>query len=140
MTGKPSPQARPGNANRLTHGARSEPTLTRRKGYEKMRVLVPLGLVQADLPPATRYRLDQWARAAALVWLYDQWISDHGAIDESGQPPAFAATHHAARNSAARLFRSLEPDLLKASKTKAGAASDLDRYLADTYGEGKAKP
>jgi len=138
MTAKRT-QAKPGET---THGARSEPTLTRRKGYEKMSVLVPLGLVQADLPPATRYRLDQWARAAALVWLYDRWLTEHGALDESGQPPAFAATHHAARNSAARLFRALEGDLLKAAAAKeARGGTELERHLAARYGEkGEAKP
>ncbi len=120
-----------------THGARSYSTLTRRKGYEKMRILMPLGLRQRDLPPAARYRLDQWARAAALVWLYDRWLTEHGALDESGAPPAFAATHHAARNSAARLFRSLEPDLLKASAAKQSETGSLDTYLSKHYGEGK---
>jgi hypothetical protein len=122
-----------------THGARSYAGITRRKGYEKMRVLVPLGIRQRDLPPAARYRLDQWARAAATVWAYDRWVSEHGAIDEDGNPPGFTLTWHAARNSAARLFRSLEPDLLRAAEAKHAAGGTLlSKHLDEHYG--KAKP
>jgi len=142
MTGKRSPKARPGNANALHHGARSERTISRRAGYEKQRLTQRLGIRQSELAPAVRYRFDEWAKAQALVWLYDQWVSEHGAFDESGQPPGFAATHSAARNAASRLFTKVEADLLKAAEAKqARGGTELERHLRANYsGEGKAKP
>jgi len=134
MTAKRT-QAKPGET---THGARSQHVLSQRAGYAKQSVLGRLGLVQRDLPPTVRYRLDQWARAAAIVWLYDKWLDEHGALDEAGLPPGFSLTHHAARNSAARLFRALEGDLLNAAEAKTAAGgTELERHLASRYGEAK---
>lgn len=115
-----SPQARPGNVNAVSHGARSDRAVTRRAGYEKQRLTQRLGIRQSELAPPLRYRFDEWAKAQALVWLYDQWIAEHGALDAEGQPPAFSATHQAARNSASRLFAKVEADLLEAAKAKSG--------------------
>ena len=140
MTAKPSRQARPGNANALHHGARSERAVSRRAGYEQQRVLKRLALRQSDLSPSGRYRLVEWSRAAALVFLMDAWCNEHGLLDDQGRPPAFTNAYLAARNSASRLYTKLEPHLLEAAKAKAAGASGLDAYLAKRYGEGKAKP
>jgi hypothetical protein len=123
-----------------SHGARSQATVARRSAYVQQSILKRLGLRQRDLEPALRYRFIEWSKAQALVDLYDAWANEHGAFDESGRPPAFSATWHAARNSAARLFRSLESDLLKASAAKqADGGTELERHLARHYGDGKAK-
>jgi hypothetical protein len=68
--------------------------------------------------------LTQWSRAAATVYLLDQWVSEHGLVDETGAPPAFTAGHHAARNSALRFWRVLEPRLLAAAQAKEGGGLD----------------
>ena len=139
MSGKPSPQARPGNANALHHGARSQAEVGRLAGYRKQSLLMRLGLRQRDLPPVDRYLLNTWARTAAEVLLMERYIEAHGLIDENGELAGFSATYYAARNSAARLMTKLEPRLLKAAQAKQGDAGGLDHYLRENYGEGKAK-
>jgi len=96
-------------------------------------------LRQSDLPPAGRYRLQEWSRAAALVFLMDAWCNEHGLLDDEGRPPSFMPAYLAARNSASRLYTKLEPFLLEAAKAKQDAGG-LDHYLRENYGEGKAKP
>ena len=116
-----------------THGARSQATVRRRSAYVQQSILKRLHLRQRDLPPALRYRFIEWSRAQALVDLYDAWIEQHGAFDADGQPPAFAATHAAARNAASRLFAKVERDLLAVAEATAGEATSLDAYLRKNY-------
>ena len=134
MSSKPSSQARPGNANAMHHGARSQAEVGRVAGYRKQSLLMRLGLVQRDLPPVDHYLLDQWAHTAAEVLLMERWTKEHGLIDEAGKLPAFSATFYAARNSASRQMAKLEPRLIAAAKAKQDGGG-LDRYLETTYGE-----
>jgi hypothetical protein len=125
-----------------THGARSQAQVTRLAGYCKQSLLQRLGIKQADLPPVDRFLLDKWARIEAEVQLIDLYVADRGGpLDEHGEPWSFTKTLYAARNSASRLLTKLEPRLLAVAAAKQGrGGSELDRYLRDTYGEGKAKP
>ncbi|HEY5159460.1 MAG TPA: hypothetical protein VII83_00165 [Gaiellaceae bacterium] len=121
-----------------THGARSQKAVSRRAGYVKQAVLKPLALVQRDLSPADRYRLNEWAKAAAIVYLIDAWVSERGLLDEKGRPPGFMPAYLAARNSAARLYSRLEPHLLKAAAEKEGKGGKLADVLGE-YRKGEAK-
>jgi hypothetical protein len=125
MTGKRSPMARPGNQNALEHGARSPRQIAAKARAHRRRVLRNLGLKAGDLDGIGREFLRLWSQGQAELDLRTA-----GGVD-SGRD--FWVCYANCR----RALERLTPYLEAAAKTKAGAGSDLDKYLSEHYGEGK---
>jgi len=114
----------------VKHGAQSRATVGARVRYEKLSLLRPLGLRQADLSIAGRYWLSEWARVSAQVYLWDRWSDEHGWVGPDGNPPPWATHYYAARNAKSRLRTRLDPFLAEALGERRDPVDSLRRYLA----------
>lgn len=80
----------PGNSLSVRHGATSPRLIGQRATVEKRRLLRQIGLRQADLDSLGRALVQNWARAAAALYLMDTYAAEHGLLDAEGQPRGFA--------------------------------------------------
>ncbi|MGC9974399.1 MAG: hypothetical protein ABSC36_03270 [Gaiellaceae bacterium] len=117
--------SRPGNTNRLTHGARSPRLIKARARAHRRRFLRQAGLRASDLDPITIAYLEGWARSLAKIDAYDE--------AETERDPR---EYHAALNSARLWMAKLETRMkeLGIDRGPANKGSELDRYLRETYG------
>lgn len=85
------PPAEPGNALALRHGARSA------RKVSALAVELTAGLL-ADRPDLTGFpeAVTAWGRAEARCILLDEWITEHGLLDEDGEPTTGAVKYLAA--------------------------------------------
>jgi hypothetical protein len=101
-----------GNALRLTHGARSEPTVKRVATIQKRRLLRQIGLRASDLDGLGLAFLDAWARAQAKVELMDTWFETNGFLEPvSGEPTGPVKIYFTACNTARLAASRLEAHL-----------------------------
>lgn len=66
-----------------------------------------VGLRASELGGLGRAHLDAWARAYAKVRQMDEWVAQHGWLDEAGNPPPFAPIYFTSLNTANRSLRAL---------------------------------
>lgn len=111
---------------KVTHGARSEPTVKRVATVQKRRLLRQIGLRMSDLDGIALGYLDAWARAQSKVELMDAWSAEHGWLDIEGKPPGFVAVYFAAINSGRLALGKLEEHLR--ARGKRIAPLDLSQY------------
>jgi hypothetical protein len=91
--------AAPGNLLALKSGASSERQIVRRATVEKRRALRQIGMRERDLESVGRALLHNWARAAAALYLMDEYAARAGWLDEAGNPRGFARLYVSMLNS-----------------------------------------
>lgn len=113
---------------RLTHGARSEPSVKRQATTVKRRILRQIGLSAADLSGLGLARLEGYCRAQAKVELMDAWAATNldGWLDKQGNAPGFTDKYFAALNASRLALDKLE-DHLRAMHGKR-IPVDLSQY------------
>jgi hypothetical protein len=92
----------------VVHGASSERQIRRRAAAHKRRFLRQTGLRQSDLESVGRALLQNWARNAAALGLLDDYMAEHGLLDEAGNPRGFASLYARLLNSERAALRALE--------------------------------
>ncbi len=92
--------ARFGNTNRTSHGARSATRIRPAARTQKRRLLRQIGLSSSDLDGIGKALLDNWARAQAKVDLLDRHFESVGFLDAKGEPVGATKIYFVAVNSA----------------------------------------
>jgi hypothetical protein len=134
------PPFAPGNTVALHHGAYSP-----RKVDPLAAELVEQAIAVTDYlaEPAYRPALWAWGRAEARVQLLEEWLAEHGQLDDDGKPrPATELLEKLERRAAAeRVQLGLTP-LARArlGRNVAAAHVDLARLWAEEGAEGPQEP
>ncbi len=104
----PAPRA---NTNAVTHAATSPRLIGRAAANQKRRLLRQNGLRKSDLDALGRALLTNWSRAAAALALMDAYASEHGWLDEKGEPRGFARLYVSMLNAERLAIGKLETHL-----------------------------
>jgi hypothetical protein len=115
-----------------SHGAYSEKGLRPRKTTVKRQFLKARGLRESALDPVTRDLLDDYVELRSVASALFEHMSDHGLVDDRGEPLAPLRAYTSVVNSMQRAKRELEAHLAKTTAEDPQQA--LNRYLAETYG------
>jgi hypothetical protein len=101
--------------------------IVRRATVEKRRLLRQIGLRQRELESVGQALLGNWARAAAVLHLLDEYAASAGWLDEAGDPRGFTRLYVSMLN-AERLALGKLADHLRADERDPFAA--LEAHLA----------
>jgi hypothetical protein len=107
------PPFAPGHTLSMKHGATSERRIGPLARNHRRRVLRQIGLRASEIDPVGRAFLEHYCRLIAKVVLIDNYLDEHGVLDEHGTPrpcmTLYVRLHNAAVQALTRLERHLGP-------------------------------